>query len=252
MNYYKRHIGDYAAKAGHLSPLEHGVYGLLIDAYYNREEAPTKAEAIRWARARSADELAAVDAVLAEFFAEVNGRFVQNRIEEELSAFRIKQEANRALGQRGGQAKAKRLASETLSGTVSEPLSEQVAGRLANGGPSHKPLATSHETTAVPTEPADKPADPIWGTGLAFLQRKGLETKQARAFLGKLRQKAGDVSLAALLADAEAQDISDPIPWLSAGAVAAHKRGMKPSASDDFRGKTYDATSDDDLPDGLR
>ena len=33
MNYYKRHIGDYAAKAGHLSPLEHGVYTLLIDAY---------------------------------------------------------------------------------------------------------------------------------------------------------------------------------------------------------------------------
>lgn len=137
MNYYKRHIGDYAAKAGHLTPLEHGVYGLLIDAYYNREEAPTKAEAIRWTRARSADELAALDAVLAEFFIEVEGRFMQNRVEEELAQFRVRQEVNRGLGAKGGKANAKRIASETLS--------EPEANREANDKPSHKPLATSHK-----------------------------------------------------------------------------------------------------------
>ncbi len=141
MNYYKRHIGDYAAKAGHLTPLEHGVYTLLIDAYYNREEAPTRAEAIRWARARSADELAAVDVVLAEFFIEVDGRFTQNRIEEELEAFREKQAVNRQLGARGGQAKAKRIASETLSDCVAK----QDSDRLANDKPSHKPVAISQE-----------------------------------------------------------------------------------------------------------
>jgi uncharacterized protein YdaU (DUF1376 family) len=149
MNYYKRHIGDYAAKAGHLSPLEHGVYTLLIDAYYNREEAPTKAEAIRWARARSADELAAVEAILAEFFTEVDGRFLQTRIEEELAAFHVKQEANRQLGARGGLAKAKRNASESLS----ENLAKQDSDRLAKTYPSHKPLATSHEEAKASLPP---------------------------------------------------------------------------------------------------
>lgn len=141
MNYYKRHIGDYAAKAGHLSALEHGVYTLLIDAYYNREEAPTKAEAIRLARARSPEELAAVDAVLAEFFVDVDGKYIQNRIEEELAAFHVKQEVNRQLGARGGQANAKRIATETLS----ESEAKQEAFREANDKPSHKPLATSHK-----------------------------------------------------------------------------------------------------------
>lgn len=150
MNYYKRHIGDYAAKAGHLSPLEHGIYTLLIDAYYNREEAPTKAEAIRWARARSPDELAAVEAILAEFFTEKDGKFLQTRIEEELAAFRIKQEANRQLGARGGLAKAKRIASETLS----ESLAKQDSHRLAKTYPSHKPLATSQEEEKSKSPPA--------------------------------------------------------------------------------------------------
>ena len=83
MNYYNRHIGDYAAKTGHLSIIEHGIYTLLIDAYYNRERGPTKAEAIRWSRAKSADELASLDAILDEFFVCIDGVYVQSRIEQE-------------------------------------------------------------------------------------------------------------------------------------------------------------------------
>lgn len=141
MNYYKRHIGDYSTKAGHLSMLEHGAYNVLIDRYYNGEQAPTRAEALRWTRAKSADEIAAVDAVLAEFFTEQDGRFTQSRIEEELAAFRVKQEANRLLGSKGGVANAERIAKRNASETHSEPE----AKREAEPRPSHKPLATSHE-----------------------------------------------------------------------------------------------------------
>lgn len=141
MNYYKRHIGDYAAKAGHLTPLEHGVYTLILDAYYNREEAPTKQEATRWARARTREEKLAVDAVLEEFFDDVDGKFVQKRVEEELEAFRLRREVNRKLGAKGGKAKrqasGKRNASESLSDAE------------ANDKPSHKPLAISQEATDV-------------------------------------------------------------------------------------------------------
>lgn len=103
MNYYKRHIGDYAAKAGHLSPLEHGVYTLILDAYYNREQGPTEAEAIRWARARNPDETQAVSNVLHDFFILTDGRYVQPRVEEELQAAQARADHNRAVGKLGGR-----------------------------------------------------------------------------------------------------------------------------------------------------
>lgn len=63
--------------------------------------------------------------------------------------------------------------------------------------------------------------DPLWHTGLAFLQKKSIPEDQARKFLGKLKREIGDIRAGALLAEAEAQDITDPIPWLSASAMKA-------------------------------
>ena len=103
MNYYKRHIGDYAKKAGHLSVLEHGVYTLLLDAYYDREQALTREEAVRVSRCRTDAELAALDAVLADFFTLTDGRYVQARVEEEFVKAEAQALANQANGKRGGR-----------------------------------------------------------------------------------------------------------------------------------------------------
>jgi uncharacterized protein YdaU (DUF1376 family) len=103
VNYYKRHIGDYAKKAGHLSVLEHGVYTLLLDAYYDREQAPTRAEALRQARARTPEEVAAVDAVLADFFTLDGDRYTQRRVEEEFVKAEQVAKANAAKGKLGGR-----------------------------------------------------------------------------------------------------------------------------------------------------
>lgn len=84
--------------------------------------------------------------------------------------------------------------------------------------PAPTPTPTSSVANATG---ATAPADPIFGTGLAFLVRKGIPADKARPFLGKLRKQAGDVQAAAILADCEANDISDPIPWLSQAAVNA-------------------------------
>lgn len=67
----------------------------------------------------------------------------------------------------------------------------------------------------------DPPPDPIWGTGLAFLTRRGIPEKQARSLLGKVKQACGDIEAGALLARAEAEDITDPAPWLMAAASRA-------------------------------
>ena len=52
MNYYERHIGDYLKDTAHLSLLEHGIYGRLLDIYYTREEPIQEAQVMRlvWAR----------------------------------------------------------------------------------------------------------------------------------------------------------------------------------------------------------
>lgn len=105
--------------------------------------------------------------------------------------------------------------------------------------------------------PADeRKADPIWHTGLAFLKRKAIPEPQARKFLGKLKAAVGDVKAAGLLAQAEADDVTEPIPWLSRHALTEAQKPRagprKPSAADNFRGRTYTGTAIEDLPPDLR
>lgn len=167
MNYYKKHLGDYAKKTGHLSPLEHGVYGLIMDAYYDREQGPTLVEATRWARARTEDEKSAVLAVLDEFFTlGEDGRYSQKRIEEELCAYRAQAEANRAVA-----VERERRKRERREHGDSTNRAQVVHDNDQNREPSHKPIAISHkpieETTSEQSqsvltdeeaaEPAEKP-----------------------------------------------------------------------------------------------
>jgi len=106
VNYYERHLGDYARDAGHLSMLEHGAYSLLLDRYYSTERPISRGDAYRICRARSRDEKAAVDAVLREFFVVSGEEFVNNRAEEEISKARARIEAARTNGAKGGRPKA--------------------------------------------------------------------------------------------------------------------------------------------------
>ena len=108
MHYYKRNLGDYAKKAGRLSMLQHGAYTLLIDACYDREQFPTRDEAIDWAWASSAAEVEAVDFVLSKFFCLEGGRYIQKRIQEEIAAYHETAKTNRRIA---AEREAKRKAS---------------------------------------------------------------------------------------------------------------------------------------------
>lgn len=106
MQHYQRHIGDYAKKAGRLSILQHGVYNLLMDACYDRESFPTRDEAIDWVWAASKEEIEAVDFVLRRFFTlQDDGKYVQNRIREELEIFAEKCQKQAEKGRKGGRPK---------------------------------------------------------------------------------------------------------------------------------------------------
>ena len=107
MNYYKRHIGDYAAATRHLSILEHGVYMLALDLYYTTE-APLPVEVREVCRklgARSKDEAAAVESVLKDFFMLTDAGWTQSRCDAEVADYQRKAETNRVVGSRGGRPK---------------------------------------------------------------------------------------------------------------------------------------------------
>lgn len=87
MNYYNRHIGDYLKDTSHLTLLEHGIYTRLMDVYYVRESALPQDQIARLVGARTSEELAALQSVLAEFFELVSGSWVQHRCEKEIEAY---------------------------------------------------------------------------------------------------------------------------------------------------------------------
>ena len=105
MNYYERHLGDYAKDTGHLSVLEHGAYTLLLDRYYSTEVGIPETQAFRLARARTPEEREAVDTVLAEFFELVGGVWINRRAEEEIEKARVRIGAAKENGRKGGRPK---------------------------------------------------------------------------------------------------------------------------------------------------
>jgi hypothetical protein len=110
-------------------------------------------------------------------------------------------------------------------------------GPVPASGHKQKTLIATEVEQAKPD--ASRPADPLWGSGLDFLIRKGTPAKQARSFLGQLCKRVGQVQAIALLAVADEQDIVSPIEWLArAGASkGAGSRGRLPR----------DSRSDDDI-----
>lgn len=89
MNYYERHLGDYARDTAHLSLLEHGVYTLLLDRYYVTEKPlpSNERDLFRLLRAASKAEKDAVRQVLREFFTETPEGWRQRRCDEVIADY---------------------------------------------------------------------------------------------------------------------------------------------------------------------
>jgi uncharacterized protein YdaU (DUF1376 family) len=164
VNYYKRHIGDYAAATRHLSLLEHGVYGMLLDVYYTTEKPlPADERAVfRLIGARSDDEREAAHNMLAEFFRLEADGWHQGRCDEEIAKKDEKSAKNQITGKMGGRPKEITDSVIEPSQSLSEK-SEKVSDISSKRNPSHKPLTTnqySQEGTDVPLAPGKPEALP--------------------------------------------------------------------------------------------
>lgn len=139
MHYYKKNIGDYAKKAGRLTMLQHGAYTLLMDSCYDREQFPTREQAIDWAWATTKEEVEAVDFILNKFFELREDCYVQRRIEEELDVYRNNANKNKQIAiEREAKKREKRTSQKheactKRAQTVHEPA------------PNHKPITNNQE-----------------------------------------------------------------------------------------------------------
>lgn len=257
MNYFELYPGDYLRDTSRLTLIEHGAYLKLMLTYYG-EEHPLPADygdLYLIAVAITKEDKAAVRKVADKFFpVAADGLRHKNRIDDEITKARKRIETAKANGAKNKpKANPAGMPVGNPPGNPGDTQRDTHSGEALHAPHATKNLPVPNGTGADAPEPP-KAADPIWGTGLAFLMRKGLPGPQARSLLGKVRQKADDAETARILAEAEAQDISDPAPWLLAAAAKARARvtGGKHSAAADFRGKTYESTADDDLPESLR
>lgn len=87
MNYYPHHIGDYDKSTAHLTACEDGIYCRLLRRYYDTEAPlPLDLKVVqRLVRARSKDELAAVETVLGEFFTRTDEGWRHGRCDDEIA-----------------------------------------------------------------------------------------------------------------------------------------------------------------------
>ena len=143
MNYYERHLGDYARDAGYLSMLEHGAYTLLMDRYYVTEVGIPDDEKYRVARAQSKEEKKAVDFVLKDFFTLENGIWTKRRIEEEIAKAQTKIKAAQENGKKGGRPKSNQ--NETEKKPSGFPLGYENETQLK----AHQTPDTRHHITEV-------------------------------------------------------------------------------------------------------
>lgn len=237
MNYYQRHLGDYAKDTGHLSMLEHGAYTLLLDRYYSTERGIPADDAYRHARARTKEEKAAVDAVLHEFLTLVDGVWTKRRVEQEIEKASRRAMAARENGKNGGRRKGQPKAEpkedpkENPKTTQKEPSGFHVGSPAESG---RKTPITPITNTSVPSAKASGTASPptltakdrVWSLGPALLGERG------RSLLGQLVAKHGEGVVADALDAAAKEQPGEPKAWL----VKACEAGAKRRAEGDMRG----------------
>lgn len=153
MNFYKHHIGDYAAATAHLSWDEDMAYTRLLRAYYQHEKAISadKRAIYRLARATSKQQREAVDAVLEEFFTLEEDGWHQKRCDEELSRANAQAEANRKVAaEREERRRRFREQSTNRANAEHESLHESSSDSEHESFPSREPSQTPDTRLQTP------------------------------------------------------------------------------------------------------
>jgi uncharacterized protein YdaU (DUF1376 family) len=198
MNYYERHLGDYAKDTAHLSMLEHGAYNLLLDRYYSTESGIPADQVYRVARARSRAERAAVDAVLQEFFALQDGSWIKNRCEEEITRAHVKISASRLNGKKGGRPK------KNPEETQEKPSGFSVGSENETQQKALQSPVSSLQSKSGSAASADDPRAALFSLGRSILG------KGAGSLISKQIAVSSEAAVAAVLGEMAVSSKADP------------------------------------------
>lgn len=211
MNYYERHLGDYARDTGHLSMLEHGAYTLLLDRYYITEQGIPASQAQRIARARTKEERDAVDSVLAEFFTLIDGVWINPRAEAEIADARVRIDAARSNGKSGGRPKKHKPSDNP---TTNQTITQQKPSGLSLGSE----METQQKALQAPGSRHQSP-EPEQSLARVSTSPQGETMLRAppAAVMEKLA-KAGEMAIALRRLNVDATS-SNPtlLSWIDAG-----------------------------------
>lgn len=217
MNYYKRHLGDYARDTAHLSMAEDGAYNRLLDFYYAAERPLPleRAEIYRRVRARGKQDQAAVDAVLADFFNLKDDGWHHKRCDEEIAAMMEKAQTNRENGKGGGRPKKK---------PNNNPEKTQSVSGGNDGGLRLETLATNPLATNKSKEGADAPSG-VWSVGIKILTEGGMKQTTARSYIAKLLKSWDDDAVTDALE--ESRGTAEPESYVMKLLQAKPKKRVK-------------------------
>jgi uncharacterized protein YdaU (DUF1376 family) len=201
--WYARNVGDYQRKTRHLSMLEHGAYTMLLDWYYANDRAPNAiaSELHRICMAFEPDEQAAMHRVLEQFFELRDGRWFNDRAEQELAR-------RRSISEKRAEAAGKRWSASDAS-----------ADAIAHTSTTTTTVKKKREAKASLRAPR---FDEFW---TAYPHRNGTKTGKAKAREIYARRVKDGVPEQTLIDGAQAAhrhpDVirgyaRDPTTWLNA------------------------------------
>lgn len=222
MNYYERHLGDYAKDTGHLSMTEHGAYTLLLDRYYGTEKGIPADQAHRLARARTPEETDAVDAVLREFFTLVDGVWIHGRVEQEIEKASGRIKAAQENGKRGGRPRK-----ETQQKPSGFPLGYE---NETQQEPSEK--LTNHQSPSKSERDIGAPDSPTLAGQACLLMRKAgcASTNPSHPdLLAALSEGVTPQALADAVTEAKGRGIGNPFVYAIKAARSLHAAGASPT-----------------------
>lgn len=145
MNFYSHHINDYAEATAHLTFVEDAAYSRLIRKYYSNEKPlPADIKAVqRLICARTDEEKEAVETILNEFFTLEEDGWHNARCDEEIAAYRDKQEkASRSAKSRWQKQQEQPEESERNANAM-RTHSERNANAMRTNN--HKPITNNQE-----------------------------------------------------------------------------------------------------------
>jgi len=270
VNYFEFYGGDYMRDTAQLTLAEHGAYLLLLATYYATERPlPADFQSLyRIARAMNTQEQKAVRSVADGFFkVDDDGLRHNPRADRVIADAQPRIAAARGNGSKGGRPKKPKtnpdetqwVNSEKPSGFPVANPAETHSGEALHTPSSSISVENLLPTGEVPTSASDPPDRTLAGEACLLMRAAGIAlTNPSHAdLLAALAEGLTPIEIA----DAAREAVERGKNSMAYAIATARGRRRdkpkirsvtKPSAADNFQGKTYVGTPIDQLPAELR